>query len=310
MPSRAPRGQRPGRPATIPTVSIGFRVLLAMALVALALAGCGSDDRPPASGPSDQFVPSAGDAPATLWAIGDAAAPEPEAKAVARLIAREQPDRLLYLGDVYETGTAEEFTDNYDRLYGDLADITAPTAGNHEWANRAQGYDAYWKARKGRTPPLAYSFRLAGWEILSLNAEAEHGPGSAQVRWLRRAVAEPGDCRLAFWHEPRYSAGLRHGDEDSMAPFWQSLRGRAKLVVSGHEHDMQRLEPRGGLTQLVSGAGGHSSYEVDEQDGRLAFADDETDGALRIQLRPGAARLDFVATDGRVLDSSTVRCRR
>lgn len=289
-------------------MSIVLRALLAMALVSLPLTGCGSDELPPVSAPSGQFVPSVGDAPATVWAIGDAAGPERESEALASQIARAQPDRLLYLGDVYETGTAEEFAENYDRLYGDLAGVTAPTAGNHEWGNRDQGYDAYWKARKARTPPLTYSFRAAGWEILSLNSEADHGRGSQQLRWLRRAVAQPGDCRLAFWHRPRYSAGLEHGDEASLAPFWDALRGRAKLVVSGHEHDMQRLEPRDGLTQLVSGAGGHSSYEVDEQDERLAFADDERTGALRIRLSGGRARIAFVASDGQVLDESEVRC--
>ena len=43
---------------------------------------------------------------------------------------------------------------------------------------------------------------------------------------------------------------------------------------------------------------------------RVVFGDDQTDGALRIALRPGAAQLSFVAVDGTVLDRSEAKCSR
>lgn len=130
-----------------------------------------------------------------------------------------------------------------------------------------------------------------------------------QTDWLQREVAGSGTCRLAFWHEPRFSAGTVHGDQPDVDPLWRSLRGKAALVVNAHEHDMQRMKPRDGIVEFVTGAGGHGDrYHVVGSDARLAFSDDDHDGALRIRLRPGRARLDFVATDGTVLDSSTVRC--
>lgn len=122
-------------------------------------------------------------------------------------------------------------------------------------------------------------------------------------------MAAPGTCRLAFWHEPRFSAGTEHGDQPRVAPLWNALRGKAALVVNAHEHHMERMKPRDGIVEVISGAGGHGfRYPVKRGDPRLAFADDDHDGALRIRLEPGKARLAFVATDGRVLDSTTVRC--
>ncbi len=60
---------------------------------------------------------------------------------------------------------------------------------------------------------------------------------------------------------------------------------------------------------MIAGAGGHGfRYPLAEDDPRLAFADDEHDGALRIRLSREQAKLDFVAAGGRVLDSSVVRC--
>jgi hypothetical protein len=254
----------------------------------------------------------AGQAPhterAVVWAVGDAAAALPGARRLAAAIRRARPDRFLYLGDVYESGTAAEFRRNYDPLYGSLAPITDPTPGNHDWANRFSGYYPYWRAHKGHRQPPWSSVETAGWELLGLNSEAAHGRGSRQLTWLDRRLATGGDCRIAFWHRPRFSAGLVHGDSPDTAPLWNALRGRAKAVLGGHEHDLQRLRPRGGLTQYVAGAGGRSSYPLSRTDRRLAWGRDDREGALRIVLEPGAATFEFRDAAGRVLDRSRTTC--
>jgi hypothetical protein len=245
---------------------------------------------------------------AVVWAVGDAAAPLPAARRLAAAIRRARPDRFLYLGDVYENGTAAEFRRNYDPLYGSLAAITEPTPGNHEWANRFSGYYPYWRERKGRRQPPWSSVEIAGWEILDLNSEAAHGRGSRQLAWLERRLGAGGDCRIAFWHRPRFSAGVVHGDSPDTAPLWKALRGRARAVLGGHEHDLQRLRPRGGLTQFVAGAGGRSRYALSRTDPRLAWGRDDREGALRIVLEPGSATFEFRDTAGRVLDRSHTAC--
>jgi len=281
-------------------------VLLAAAAVGGTLAGCGEDTPKMRPGP---FVASGPSSPATVWAVGDAADTGPRTAKVAELVRGGAPDRLLYLGDVYPDGTAEDFNKSYAPGWGSLGAVTAPTPGNHEWQNRVQGYDPYWRAAKQSPVRHRYSFELAGWQIISLNSEGSRGPSSEQVRWLRREVSRPGTCRLAFWHAPRYSAGEIHGDDQSVEPFWGELAGHAALVVNAHEHNMQRFKPRRGITQLVSGAGGHGGrYMSDERDRRLAFSNDEVDGALRLKLAAGRAEYAFVAVDGRTLDSGSVSC--
>lgn len=158
------------------------------------------------------------------------------------------------------------------------------------------------------TPPW-YAFTIGGWRVVSLNSEAPHDAGSAQLRWLPGELRhDAGTCTLAFWHLPLESAG-RHGDQDDVAPLWNALRGKASLVLNGHDHDLQRLRPRDGITELVVGAGGESHYGV-SRDARLRFSDDVHDGALRLdlELRPGSARLAIVSARGATLDTSSVRC--
>jgi hypothetical protein len=247
------------------------------------------------------------DQPAVVWAVGDGADGSSIARRLARRIERDRPDAFLYLGDVYPSGTAADFARNYETVYGRLAAITWPTPGNHEWWARDQGYFPYWR-RHGRAKPW-YRFRLGGWELLSLNSEAPHGAGSAQLRWLSRVLdSADGTCRLAFWHRPRFSADSVHGDEPDVAPLWNALRGHARLVLNGHGHALMRYRRRDGLTEYVAGAGGRVLYSL-RPDHRLAFGRSGQTGALRLELRPGTATVEFRAVNGELLDRSRASCR-
>jgi Calcineurin-like phosphoesterase len=244
-----------------------------------------------------------------VWAVGDGADGSPRAKALARLMADSKPARFLYLGDVYERGTPAEFRAHYHSVYGRLNRVTAPTPGNRDWPLHTTGYDAYWRRVRGKPIRHYYSFSLAGWQIISLNSEGSHASGSAQLRWLRRQLRGRGTCRLAFWHQPRYSAGP-HGDQPDVEPFWAALQGHARVVLNGHEHNMQRFPAYRGITELVAGAGGAKLYGTNHADARPAFVNETDIGALRISLRPGAATYRFVTTAGRTLDRGSVHCRR
>ena len=88
-------------------IALGLSVgLLAVAALAFALTRDDADD-------------GAGDRPSALvWAVGDGGDGSATAKAVAARIRADDPDRVLYLGDVYERGTAEEFRENFATVYG------------------------------------------------------------------------------------------------------------------------------------------------------------------------------------------------
>jgi hypothetical protein len=245
--------------------------------------------------------------PATVWAVGDGADGSAIAQRLARRIERSRPEAFLYLGDVYPGGTAEDYRRNWRPVYGRLDPITWPTPGNHEWWAREQGYFPYWRPH-GRAKPW-YRISVGGWEILSLNSETAHGPGSPQLRWLRRVLGRRDTtCRIAFWHRPRFSADTYRGDAPDVAPLWNALQGHARLVLNGHGHALQRFRRRGSLTEYVAGAGGEVHYAL-RADSRLAFGSSGQTGALRLDLTPGHAELEFRAVNGRRLDRSTATCR-
>ena len=246
----------------------------------------------------------------TVWAVGDGADAGSQDDALAARIQSSGVDRFLYLGDVYENGTAQEFNDYYNPGFGRMKAITAPTPGNHEYTNRAQGYDPYWgPAFEQPNGGHYYSFDFAGFHFVSVNSEEDSSAGSAQVAWLRRDLARyPGTCTIAFWHRPRYSAGPQWNTTSMEAP-WRTLSGHAVIVLSGHAHNYQRHYPNRGLTQFVVGTGGHELSSPDRFDPRIAQAYGQVVGALRLRLVLGAVSYEFIDLDGQVLDSGLVECK-
>lgn len=285
-----------------------FLILLAVATAAVLLAEEKSEDVTSANGAepaqNGEWIPSLVGSTATVWAVGDAN--PPNSARVVRRIRRGDPDRILYLGDVYPEGMRDDFT-RWAKPWRGLVRRMAPTPGNHEWENAREGYEPYWRSVTGETPPSYYSFSAGGWEILSVNGE---DPDSRSVEnWIRDQVRDGGDCRIAFWHRPAYSAGkYKEGDERARL-YWDALVGGARIVVNGHDHDMQRLRVREGITEFISGAGGRHRHNVTESDPILAFSDDDHFGALRLRLSEGRAKWRFVAAGGRILDTGSLSCR-
>lgn len=257
------------------------------------------------------WMPSRVKPRSAIWAVGDGADGQRAGLSVAATIAEHRVDRFLYLGDVYEDGTAQEWESNYRPLYARFDPIAAPTAGNHEWPTYSTGYEPYWASVRGTPPPFWYAFAASGWQLISLNSNLPSGEGSAQLAWLRkklRVSPRYGNCRLAFSHFPRFTAGSSD-NHPALEEVRRALVGHARIMLAGHDHSMERLSPVDGITQLIAGAGGHGLSPV-RPDPRLVFGDGTDYGALRLKLRPGRAVLSFVAADGSLLDRSAVGCRQ
>jgi hypothetical protein len=245
-----------------------------------------------------------------VWAVGDAQATDLSKQAgVANMIQSAGLDRLLFLGDLTEHGTAADFANNYDPTYGILKAVTSPTIGNHGFPRRAEGYDPYWGPTV-RQPDGGhwYSFDLGGWHFVSLSSLEDHSASSPQVAWLKADLARySGTCTIAFTHYPRYSAGPQWSNS-SLEPFWAALRKHAVVLLSGHAHNYQRMKPIRGITQFVVGTGGGDFGHPDYWDPRLASKSDRYNGALRLELATGGARFGFVSSDGVTRDKGQLSC--
>ncbi len=253
-------------------------------------------------------------------AVGDSAGGSPQSLAVAELIDSWNPNLLLYLGDVYNSGTYTEFLNWYDaeESMGRFRDITLPTPGNHEYGGKdvPRGYMEYWG-----NPPHFYSVDTAGWHIVSVDSNPRYDQmhaSSEQLQWLEADLsASQTACTIVFFHHPPFSVGAYEDEHATVQYLWDLLvEYDVTLVLSGHDHNYQRwqglnedgqIDPNGPVS-LVVGTGGHSVYKPKFDDTRLATAALTAPGALRMELNPNGASLQFITTDGVVRDSSSVAC--
>ena len=255
-------------------------------------------------------LPAAAPARTVVWALGDGADGSEEGRELAAYVLSMQPERFLYLGDVYEQGGAEEFELNYEPLYGALASRTDPVIGNHEYDRRFEGYYPYWRGKRrfGRERARHRSYvDDTGWQVLAYSSESDP---RAEAAWLRRRIARHrGTCRIAAGHRGRYVvADDSHDDNPDQAPVWSELAGRAAVNLIGHNHLYGRLEPIDGVHVLISGAGGHGLRSLGEQRHPVAAAETGVATATRLFLRRGALDFSQVDAQGRVHDSGTIHC--
>jgi chitodextrinase len=282
--------------------------------------------------PSGSFTPPTAPVatktnPLLLAAVGDGAGGEQAATDVTSMIKGWNPGLFTYLGDVYDNGTITEFKNWYGdstSWYGQLRPITAPVVGNHEYNKNpkgsyvADGYFRYWN-----NIPHYYSFNAGGWHFIALDSTSQFGetdPGTAQYTWLQNDLAtHAGQCTIALWHHPLNSVGSE-APAQRMSAIWSLLaQNKVSLVLNGHDHQYQRWaaldgaqQPKTtGVTEIVAGAGGHSSQGIQSSDSRVVTTA-QAYGALRMQVFPDRVDYTYRTPDGsagKVLDSGFVGCQ-
>lgn len=231
-----------------------------------------------------------------IWAVGDGY--NQEGVRIGEMIANSNPSLFLYLGDVYDSGTIEEY-EYYNHAFGKLKSITHAIPGNHDHCSNLQGYRNYW----GHARPY-YSFEFCGWKFFCLDSLLECHPNSSQYLWVeRQSLHWNGPVTLCF-HEHLFSAG-GHGDLDHVGDIIQLFSNRTCIGLSGHTHNMQRFKPVSRYTQFVVGSGGQTLYPLNYTDDRLAWAG-EFHGALKLVYSPEILYHEFVGIDGKVLDSGRI----
>ncbi len=247
-------------------------------------------------------------------AAGDIAMPGGHPRRTSDRVLEQDPDAVLALGDnQYPSGRLSEYRSLYDPTWGRFKARTRPVPGNHEYATTgAAGYFAYFGRAARPEGHSYYSFDLGGWHLIALNSSIDHGPGSAQERWLRAdLMATAKRCILAYWHFPRFSSGAHQGNWPSLGTVWNDLYdARADLVLSGHEHVYERFAPqtpwakasRHGIRQFVVGTGGAQllGFARPQPNSQVRIA--RTHGVLKLVLHPSSYEWRFISESGSVLD--------
>ncbi len=254
---------------------------------------------------------------------GDGATGMTSAQQVTNLIASWNPNLFMYIGDVYQEGTSEEFLNWYGEngsYFSQFRSITDPVIGNHEYVTSgADPYFKYWG-----NPPHYYSVNTHGWHIVSLDDTAEFAQSattSAQYKWLQNDLAtNPNSCTLVSFHRPVYTLNPTEAAAE-YATYWRLLsQYHVSLVLNGHSHSYQHwkamdangaLSPTG-ISEFVVGTAGNWISPFATTDSRVAAGFDTTAtawGALRLSLSTAGATYQFQDIAGATEDYGSLACQ-
>ena len=210
---------------------------------------------PSAGTPSDPVLITAGDIASCSWS-GDAA--------TATLV-KAIPGTVLTLGDnVYQNGTAAEFSSCYQPTWGQFKSRTRPDARKPRLQHRGRErlLRLLQRCRQPTGPAGDRSARLLQLrprqQLARRRAEQRvRDDGRPLAQGRVRGRFDPGDLVqgrprvqatenniIVTWHKPRFSSSTEHGNNTHMQGFWQiAYDGGVDLVLNGHSHNYERFAP-------------------------------------------------------------------
>jgi Big-like domain-containing protein/calcineurin-like phosphoesterase family protein len=259
----------------------------------------------------------------TLVGAGDIASCASSGDEATATLLDAIPGTIFTAGDnAYEDGSAANYADCYAPSWGRHKSRTRPAPGNHEYFTfGAAGYYDYFGSAAGDPSKGYYSYELAGWHIIALNSNLRVDAGSPQEQWLRQDLANSDAlCTLAYWHHPRFSSGVDHGDDPMMEPLWQALYDYgADVVVSGHDHIYERFAPQTptgaldlakGIREFIVGTGGGSRDGTGSPRPNSEVRSGSAWGVLKLTLFADRYEWKFVPVAGKTFtDSGSGSCR-
>ena len=186
--------------------------------------------------------------------IGDFGSGTDDERRVANLVARAHPAAIVTTGDnVYDDQGYAALVGSY---YGPWVSSghVIPAAGNHDHAVGISAFDDYFPGLNGRH---VYSAGAGGIRFFILDSTTALASAAALARqraWLERSLKNsPARWKVVVLHHPPFSSGEAHGPSRTLR--WPFGAWGADLVLSGHEHNYERLVADGS-TFVVDGSGG------------------------------------------------------
>lgn len=233
--------------------------------------------------------------PVRFLAFGDSGGGGADQRMLAEQMLTVPYDLIVHTGDLaYNSGAIGEFEDNVFSIYAPLFQHLPffPAAGNHEYkSSSAAPFRAVFSLPG--TNEKWYSYDWGRVHFVALDTESDY---ATQASWLDAdlaATAQP--WKIVYFHKPPYSSGP-HGSDLSLrgvlAPVFE--KHGVQLVLSGHDHDYERMVPARGVQYVVTGGGGVGTYAV----GTSSFTELSVSVIHFVYAEVGAEELVLHAIDG------------
>jgi 3',5'-cyclic AMP phosphodiesterase CpdA len=244
--------------------------------------------------------------PVRFLAFGDSGGGGADQYALLEQMYTVPYDLMIHTGDVaYDDGTIQQYEDNVFGVYGDLFKNIPffPASGNHDYKtmNGAPFREVF--NLPGDSGEQWYSYDWGRVHFVALDTEADY---ATQAKWLDADLAASSlPWKIVYLHKPPYSSG-QHGSDlalrSKLAPVFQ--KHGVQLVLTGHDHNYERILPQRGVTYVVTGGGGIGTVAVGMSD-FTAFSEDVIH-FVYAEVFQDELVLHAIDADGREFDSAVI----
>lgn len=255
----------------------------------------------------------------TFGVMGDMGKGTPEQFAIARQLAKYDPEFTLLTGDiVYFRGAEGDYLPKYFQPYQDLIDdqVFFPTLGNHDiltWLGKP--YFRFFELPTGNVEAASryYQFSYGDVDFFGLDSNQAFTKILPQYRWVKNALAaSTAKWKVVFFHHPPFSAG-QHGDDkgvqEHLVPLFEQYG--VDVVFAGHEHNYERIKPmrldgNAGrpITYIVTGGGGTDLRPVGKN-ARTAYSE-SIHHFMGVKVEDRQISIQAIDQGGRVFDATVV----
>lgn len=232
-----------------------------------------TDDQPLLTNQALQFLSSISEADTvfSFLAVGDIGEPVEEggtpdqlAKALESFV--DSLNFGLLLGDiVYPDGKSEDYDKNLFQYFGGVFPYMSvfTILGNHDWHEPEENYMKEWKLPGNEH---YYSFDFGHVHFIALDSKkGDLYNYKEQVAWLEQDLLYIPDeivWKVVFLHHNGKSCAYKKPSKDVVSLYPLFERYNVDLVLNGHVHTYERLNPMNGKGEVVSENEGFTSITI------------------------------------------------
>jgi hypothetical protein len=147
----------------------------------------------------------------------------------------------------------------------------------------------------------------AGLRFLALDSRSL---APDQLAWVRRALGAAGSAwKICFSQPPLYTSGRSRGGARALRLALEPIlvEGDVDVVLSGHEHFYERLQPQRGISYFTSGAAG-SLRRGDIQPSTVHARGFDTDyHFMLMEVSGNALYFQAISRTGETVDAGVIR---
>jgi hypothetical protein len=250
--------------------------------------------------------------------IGDSGRGDgPQHEVAAQMVAWRERfpfEFVLMLGDnIYDSHTPEDYRRKFEEPYAPLlaAGVTFyASIGNHDdpaqihYAPFNMGGRRYYTFRKPGGP--LGSLTGAGAQFFALDSRSLD---PTQLAWLRAELTRSTMAwKIVFFHHPIYTSGRYRAGARALRLALEPVlvAGNADVVLAGHEHLYERVQPQRGIAYFTSGAAGSLRRDDLAPSAIMAKGFDEDYSFMLMEIEGDALHFQAISRTGETVDAGTV----